>query len=423
MAVSVECPLGHEGNAEVTAPLLGEGDIRMSDPCGACGGSLLASNLSEEDRAFMRTLSVGPSPMAVTKYLLAHPDGPSGRRATDGKSGDLILGKYRILRLLGTGGMAQVYLARQIGAGGFSRDVVVKRILPHLTTDEMFVQMFLDEARIAARVSHPNVVQIFEIAQHLDQYLIVMEYVAGADLAALLRLAKKLELQVPYPVVLHIVAEMCAGLYAAHSSQDLNGQVSPIIHRDVSPHNLLISGAGIVKLSDFGVARASGNRSTTPNSSVKGKPAYLAPEQFKNGQIDHRVDIFAAGLVLYESLTGERAFYYPDNRAASFNALVNAAAPSIATHRQDVPEQVQAVLEKALAKDPNERYMSALEYQRDLEKVISDHGAVVTAVEISRWFSELWGQGVNAGLVRDMRTPSALEAADSTISLRNAVRQ
>jgi hypothetical protein len=293
--------------------------------------------------------------------------------------------RYQIVQPLGAGGMAEVFLARQIGDGGFERAVVLKRILPGLVTDSGFVEMFLQEARLASRISHPNVVQIFDVGRENGQYFMVMELVSGWDLNAVLRASARLKRPFPPRLAARIVADIARGLGAAHSHTNDSGRLTPIIHRDVSPHNVLVSTQGHVKLTDFGIAKAAGSLSRTPTSMMKGKAAYLAPEavQSTGVEVTPSVDLFAAGLILYQLLTLVHPFRR-DSDMNTFEALLHHEPPPPSSIIKEVPPEIDAIVGLALAKHPDQRYQSAQQLERDLERVVAAAGTV-TANDVAAW--------------------------------------
>ena len=217
-------------------------------------------------------------------------------------------GRYQLLKKLATGGMAQIYLARQLGPEGFEKLLVVKRILPHLAENEEFITMFLDEARIAARLNHPNVVQIFDLGAQDDSFFIAMEFIHGEDVRRVWKHADKVGKPIPLPLICRIIIEACAGLDYAHKKLDASGRPLNIVHRDISPQNILVAFEGGVKIVDFGIAKAADQATVTKSGVLKGKYSYMSPEQAAGQPIDCRTDIFALGVVLYELLTGTRLF-------------------------------------------------------------------------------------------------------------------
>ncbi len=277
------------------------------------------------------------------------------------------LDRFELLAELASGGMATVFLARLLGVAGFQRLVAIKRLHPHLAREQEFIEMFLDEARLAAKIHHPNVVPIQEVGESRGYYL-VMDYVEGDTLARLLTKGtaegKKL---VGPDVVIRIVLDTLAGLQAAHDLPGDDGKPLDIVHRDVSPQNVLVGVDGIAKLTDFGVARASARLSTTRTGQLKGKLAYMAPEQARGELVDRRADVFAAGIVLWEGLSLRRLFR-GDGEAEVLTKILNQPIPSLRSVAPTVPAALDAVCMRALARDRDERYGSAAEFAEALEK-------------------------------------------------------
>jgi serine/threonine protein kinase len=277
------------------------------------------------------------------------------------------LDRFELVAELATGGMATVYLARVSGVGGFQRFVAIKRLHPHLAREPEFIEMFLDEARLAARIHHPNVVSILEIGASEQGYYIVMEYIEGDTLGRLLSRAAQTGQRLPIEVGLRIVVDMLAGLEAAHELTDDDGNPLHIVHRDVSPQNVLVGVDGNSKLTDFGVARATSRLSVTRSGQLKGKVAYMAPEQARgDAAVDHRADIFAAGVVLWEVLAGRRLFK-ADGEAQTLNKVLTDPIPSVASVWAGVPPTLASISAKALERDRMSRYQTARELAEALE--------------------------------------------------------
>jgi eukaryotic-like serine/threonine-protein kinase len=275
------------------------------------------------------------------------------------------VGRYELIHRLGHGGMAAVYLGRATGRAGFEKLVAVKVIHPHLAAEQEFVDMFLDEARIAARLHHPNVVEIHDLGDDDGVLFMVMEYVEGETLASVLRQLRKLGERLPLSAVLQVVADACEGLCAAHGLTDADGRRMDLVHRDVSPHNLLVSMDGRVKVVDFGIAKATGRRSSTRTGQLRGKLAYMSPEQAGGATIDHRTDLFALGAVLWELLVGERLFT-AETESETLARVTACEVPDVRERRSDVPEGVAELVTRALARKPEARFASAQDMLREV---------------------------------------------------------
>jgi serine/threonine protein kinase len=282
------------------------------------------------------------------------------------------LGEYLLVKRIAAGGMAEVFRAQIRGLGGFRRDVAIKRILPEHAQDTDFITMMLDEARISARLVHPNIVQVLNCGCIDGNYFIAMEYVDGPSLSNLskrLRATNRSPAVAPYPLqaTLYIGVQLLRGLAAAHEFVDESGQLANVVHRDVSPQNVLLSSRGEVKLSDFGIARAAGKLHQTSPGLLRGKLAYMAPEQLTSKIIDHRVDQFAAGLVILELLLGEAA--YPGESASELIKLVtDAQIPDLEGRlaRLNVPDPLQRVVRKSLSRNPDHRFPSCAAFALEL---------------------------------------------------------
>jgi serine/threonine protein kinase len=270
--------------------------------------------------------------------------------------------------------MATVYLGRATGTAGFEKLVAVKAIHPHLAEESEFVEMFLDEARIAARLHHPHVVEILDLGTSAEGvFYMVMEYVEGATLSALLRQLRKREETLPIPVVLQIVADACEGLEAAHELCDRDGNPYGLVHRDVSPQNLLVNLDGWVKVVDFGIMKAAGKRSTTLEGQLRGKLPYMAPEQARRQPVDHRGDLFAIGVVLWELLTNQRLFA-GGSEVEVLDRVTRCEVPDIFVSRPDLPAGMDKLLRRTLARDPDDRYESARAMLLDVRQLLRGIG-------------------------------------------------
>ena len=367
------------------------GGTTASYACPRCKApAAVVTTLSAEDAAVVAQLGVVPVPEGAGRYLSSdtrtHEPGGSTppRMAPLSLEKGARIGKYEVLRRLGMGGMAEVLLGRQTGVEGFEKKVVIKRILPHLAIQPQFVQMFVSEARVAARLLHPNVVQIYDLVREGEDYYSIMEYVRGADLNVLLKMAARLDVQVPVELCCRMVADVCAALEAAHGYTDDDGAKKPILHRDVSPHNVLVSTDGQVKLTDFGVAKAADSLHQSATGSLKGKVIYMAPEHILGKPNDHRIDVFAAGLVLYTSLTQQHPFFR-GSELQSLTAVLEAPIARVESIRKEIPAALGDIVSKAIERDPDQRYPSSLAMQEDLERFLASYGQPASATTLGAW--------------------------------------
>jgi serine/threonine-protein kinase len=276
------------------------------------------------------------------------------------------LGRYQLLSRLAVGGMAEVYLARQGEISGFKTLVVVKKVLPHLAVKPDFINMFLDEARIASMLDHPNVVHISEVGRAGDEYFLAMELVQGKPLASLLQHGEKTKTPLPHSLAALVVAYAAAGLHYAHQLTDAAGNLLGLVHRDVSPQNIMISFEGSVKVIDFGIARALGRLGDTNSGSLKGKLGYMAPEQARGEAVDRRADIFSLGVVLWECVAARRLFLR-ENELATLRAVVYEPIPSPSKYAK-VDATLEAIIMCALDRNPDERFQTAEEMRVALDK-------------------------------------------------------
>lgn len=276
------------------------------------------------------------------------------------------LGRYQLLSRLAVGGMAEVYLARQGEISGFKTLVVVKKVLPHLAVKPDFINMFLDEARIASMLDHPNVVRITEVGRAGDEFFLAMELVQGKPLATLLQQGERTKTPLPHNLAALVVAYAAAGLHHAHQLTDVAGNLLGLVHRDVSPQNVMISFEGSVKVIDFGIARALGRLGDTNSSSLKGKLGYMAPEQARGEAVDRRADIFSLGVVLWECVAARRLFLR-ENELATLRAVVYEPIPSPSNYSK-VDATLEAIIMCALDRNPDERFQTAEEMRIALEK-------------------------------------------------------
>ncbi len=302
------------------------------------------------------------------------------------------IGRYELVAEIASGGMATVYLARLVGMGGFRRLLALKRLHPHLARDAEFVQMFLDEARLAALIHHPNVVSIQEVGESEGAYFLVMEYVEGDTLAQLLSQANADGANIPAGVAVRVMLDVLSGLHAAHELRDEQGHLTGLVHRDVSPQNILVGVDGISRITDFGVARAQSRlASSTRVGQLKGKIAYMAPEQASGEEgIDRRADVFAAGIVLWEVLTGRRLFK-AENEAATLWRVVSEPIAPPSRYLFDLDPRLSAVCMKALERDPARRFQSCGEFADALERAGMESRCSSTAREAAETVRQVLG--------------------------------
>jgi serine/threonine-protein kinase len=297
-----------------------------------------------------------------------------------------VAGRYTLYDEIAAGGMATVHYGRLNGAGGFSRTVAIKRMHPGFARDPEFVDMFLTEARLAARIRHPNVVQTLDVIATGQEILLVLEYVLGESLSQLRRAMIDTGRAADPRVVAAIMGSVLRGLHAAHEAKREDGVPLDIVHRDVSPQNVLVGADGLARVIDFGVAKAIGRAQTTRQGQIKGKLAYMPPEQLRGEQVTRRCDVYAAAVVTWEFLTRERLFR-ADHEAALVNAILSQpiAPPSrVAAH---VPASFDRVILRGLARDPEHRYATAREMALDLERCVG----VASAAEVGEWVESLVG--------------------------------
>ncbi|MBX3206693.1 MAG: serine/threonine protein kinase [Labilithrix sp.] len=300
-------------------------------------------------------------------------------------------GKYTLIRKLAMGGMAELFLAIQKSVAGFEKLLVIKRILPAMNQDRAFIEMLLHEARIAATLSHPNIVQIFDVGQADGQYFIAMEHVHGEDLRSIVRqMKKKGVLEFPLEHALAIVLGMCSGLAYAHEKRDLDGTDLAIVHRDISPQNIVVTFTGDVKIVDFGIAKSDTRvGEQTKSGKLKGKVPYMSPEQARGEAIDARSDLFATGTMLFELTTGKRLFK-GQSEYETLKLICDREYPRPSAIHPDYPPDLEAIVMRALAKDPTDRYQSAREMQADLEAFVRQHQIAVSSLALNQFMQSLF---------------------------------
>jgi serine/threonine protein kinase len=332
------------------------------------------------------------------------------------------LGKYRVVRRLATGGMAEIYLAEARGIEGFAKHVVLKCILPQYAASETFVRLFLNEARVTASLDHPNIASVYDIGEHGGTYFFAMEYLHGEDLGRLLRELHGRSARLPLEHALTIGAGVAAGLHAAHEKRGVDGRPLGLVHRDVSPSNVVLTYDGGVKLVDFGVAKLTATAELTHTGMLKGKVAYMSPEQCNDQPLDRRSDVFSLGVLLYELTTLTRLFR-ADSEAGSLRLVLETKIPPPSTRVADYPPELEAVLLRALSRDREQRYASARELQIALEQVARSRGLVVSAASLGDWISDLFGRradpfmcapGETLGNTPAVATPGPQPAVDGS---------
>ena len=293
-------------------------------------------------------------------------------------------GKYYLLERINVGGMAEVFKAKAFGVEGFERLIAVKRILPHIAEDEEFITMFIDEAKIAGQLQHANVAQIFDLGKVDDSYFIAMEYVHGKDLRAIFDHLRKLDMTMPISQLAYTLMQVCEGLDFAHNKKDQGGRAMNLVHRDVSPQNILIGYEGEVKLVDFGIAKAAGKASKTQAGILKGKFGYMSPEQVRGLPVDRRSDIFSVGICLYEMLTGERLFV-GESDFSTLEKVRNVEITPPTRFNKKIPAELERIVLKGLAKEPEDRYQNAIDLHDDLQAFLYSVGELCSRKDLAGW--------------------------------------
>ncbi|MFI5290037.1 MAG: serine/threonine-protein kinase, partial [Polyangia bacterium] len=325
-------------------------------------------------------------------------------------------GKYALLRKLAEGGMAEVFLARQTGMEGFEKLVVVKRILPALSKETDFIKMFLNEARVAARLNHPNVVQIWDLGRIDALYFIAMEYVHGEDLREIIKTAAEHKLRPAAGLVCRILADTLAGLHYAHIRTGAEGKPLGLVHRDVSPQNVLVTYEGGIKLVDFGIAKATRATSEQTQAGLfKGKFAYMSPEQSRGQPIDARSDVFSVGILMWELLTWRRLFKRP-SEMATLIAVGEDEIPPVRSIDPSVPPELERIVMRALERPLAKRYGSALEMRADLEALIRAERWEADAMALGHYLHQLFAEKIEAQ-ASDMRAAGVGSIDDFLLSV------
>ncbi len=316
---------------------------------------------------------------------------PSGAGALVGKR----LGQYDLLALLALGGTAEIYLARVSGTAGFEKYVVVKCLHDHLAFDPEFVQMFLDEARLGSHLGHSNIVQTLGLGEQDGRYYLVMEYIAGMSMALLARRAVERVPRgcIPVPLVLGLAVQACDGLHYAHECQSSGKQLN-LVHRDISPQNLVVTFEGVVKVVDFGIAKAEERETATRSGTIKGKFAYMSPEQCQAKDVDRRTDVFALGVVLHELLTGRRLFKR-GSAYDTYQAILECKVPAPSASNVELDPALDPILLKALAKNPSQRYPSTEAFGEAMTNYLHSRGKASGAGDIALFIDQYYGPEIN----------------------------
>lgn len=290
--------------------------------------------------------------------------------------------RYKVIEKIASGGMAEVFRAESAGLEGFKKTVAIKRVLPHLSEKKQFIGMFLDEARVSAQLGHSNCVQVFDIGVGDNTYFIVMEYVDGADLKAIIENLRSTNRQMPPELACLICVKICEGLAYAHELCDAEGRPMHIVHRDMSPPNVLVTRHGEVKIVDFGLAKANSQLEKSEPGIIKGKFSYLSPEAAQGKAVDQRTDIFAVGIILWELLAGRRLFL-GETDLETVRQVQRAEVPPIRNFNAGVTPELERVVARGLAADPTRRYQTAREFARDLNQVLFNLGRPVASFDIA----------------------------------------
>jgi serine/threonine-protein kinase len=298
-------------------------------------------------------------------------------------------GKYSLIDRIAVGGMAEIFLARQAGLEGFEKTIAIKRIRPHLSQQKAFVKMFLNEAKLAAQLNHPNIVQIYDLGKISDSYFIAMEYIFGRDMRRIIPKADGMGIPFPMVYALKIASSVCEGLHYAHQKTDIYGNALNIVHRDVTPENIFVSFDGTVKVLDFGIAKAANQIEQTKAGEIKGKLSYMSPEQCMGRPLDHRSDIFSLGVVLYEWITGFKLFT-GESEVGILKSITEGKIYAPSYFKADIPEAVERILMKALEKDREKRYQSAWDMQYDVDQFLSQYEFTPSNIHLSNFLKQLF---------------------------------
>jgi serine/threonine protein kinase len=326
-------------------------------------------------------------------------------------------GRYTLFEFIGKGGMAEIYLSRQKTELGPARRCVVKQILPHFASDPAFSDMLVHEAKLAARLSHANVVQVFDLGREGERLFIAMEYVEGFDLNELLRRCSEAKVPLPFELGVHVICEALKGLDYAHRRTDDDGKPLGLVHRDVSPSNLLVSFEGEVKVCDFGIARANdvigapsaGSAAHELGEALRGKAGYMSPEHARGEAIDSRADVFAAGIVLWELAAGRRMYKMGEGRDSLLEQARRANVPDLPPNGLPAEDKLRRIVSKALAPQPHARYPSAAAMHRDLDGYAVAARLMTSPLSLGDWLKDTFGESIITQRRARERATEALE--------------
>ncbi len=334
------------------------------------------------------------------------------RRDTGG-AGPTRLGKYQLHRRIAVGGMGEIFYAKAGGIEGFEREVAIKKMLPHLAADRAFIDMMVKEAKLTVLLNHPNIVQVYDLAREGADYYIAMEFVPGTNVGHLLEVCYTNRTHLPVDVAVYITMQVLKGLAYAHDLRDAAGQPMHILHRDITPQNILVTPDAWVKITDFGIAKARNEISTTSPGMIKGKLGYIAPEQLGGRAPDNRVDIFCAGILLWESLAARRLFKGVDE-VDTFRLISEARIPPLGSMRDGVSPAVEEVIRKGLARDPDERFAKADDFYDALAQALAPRTADQLAAASRAYFADHPEYFTDAVSPRD-RAPTPVDSREPTI--------
>lgn len=307
------------------------------------------------------------------------------------------LGRYHLTERIAYGGMAEIFRGFTYDEDGFRRDVAIKKLLPHYVEDRQFIDMLTDEFKLVSHLRHPNIAEVFELAEFEDTLLVAMEYVDGKDLRSTVEKARQLELTLQFDDVAYIMARALDGLHHAHIARDHQGEPLRIVHRDFSPSNILVAYDGTVKICDFGIAKATHNRVQTKTGIIKGKVKYMSPEQAFGRKLDWRSDIFSAGSVLYELCTGIAPFSAPNEIDLIF--AVRDAAPRLARQvNRHIPPELARIVEKSMTRSRSGRFQSSMEFRDSLLEFLRRHNPRYRRTKLARFLKRLWADEIESEL-------------------------